>query len=148
MLQSPNALDRPIAGEEEALSLVATAAYLAISETDLMRLARQGEIPYSGPDTAPRFRTVDLDKYLERKSIMTTWEYLFVEVMEEKRIPRAWTINGEEIRDWRKGPSIYAFTDGLGREGWELVSAPSNQRGALVGLVFKRQRLPSADQTF
>lgn len=133
-------LPEPSLSTPQKLGLTEAAAYLAIDETDVARLVRLGEIAAAGGTGQLVFTTHDLDAYLLRKSQMTQWEYLFIEVVEEKRLPRPWTINGEEIPGWKNGPSIYAFTDDLGREGWELVGAPGNSKGALVGLVFKRPR--------
>lgn len=124
----------------ETLDLTSAAAYLGFTETEVARLAHLGEIPTARTAGCLIFTPSDLDAYLRRKSYMTQWEYMFVEVVEERRVPRPWTMNGEEIPNWKNGPSIYAFTADMGREGWELISAPSNAKGTLVGLVFKRPR--------
>lgn len=133
-------LPEPSQSPPETLGLTEAASYLALDETDVARLVRLGEIATSAGAEKLEFTTSDLDAYLLRKSQMTQWEYLFVEVVEEKRLPRPWTVNGAEIPNWKHGPSIYTYTEDLGREGWELISAPSNSKGALVGLVFKRPR--------
>lgn len=133
-------LPDPSLASPETLDLTGAAAYLAVDETDVARLVRLGEIATVAGAGKLEFTSRDLDAYLLRKSQMTQWEYLFVEVVEERRLPRPWTVNGAEIPNWKNGPSIYTYTEDLGREGWELISAPSNGKGALVGLVFKRPR--------
>jgi hypothetical protein len=120
------------------LDMFAAADYLAASEADVYRLYTWGEIlgVWEGSDL--RFRREDLDEYVFRKSRMTKWEYLFVEVQEERRVPRAATMNGEPLPDWKRGPSIYDFTAQLGEEGWELVGTHDTDKGVIVGLTFKR----------
>lgn len=120
------------------LDIFEAAAHLAMSESDLHRLITRGEIAGVWEGSDLRFRREDLDDYLIRKSSLTKWEYVFVEVQEEKRVPRAATLNGEPLPDWKRGPSIYEFTAQLGEEGWELVGTHDTDKGLIVGLTFKR----------
>ena len=116
------------------------AAYLAFSETTLHRLVRWKELPARRDGERLGFRVDDLDAYLIRRSRVPKWEYLFVEVDEDKHVPRPATFNGEPLENWKKGPSIFDFSNQLGGEGWELVIAHGDEKGILVGLIFKRQR--------
>ena len=133
LMESPRVLDA-----QEA------AAYLAFSETTLHRLVRWRQLPAIRAGQRLGFRVEDLDAYLIRRSAVPKWEYLFVEVEEERRIPRPVTINGELLDDWKKGPSIYEFAEQLGADGWELVTAHGGEKGVLVGLIFKRQSFEGA----
>ena len=125
------------------LDATEAAAYLAVSETALHRLAARGELPHTQQGDERYFRVEDLDAYLRRRSAMPKWEYLFVEVLEEKHVPRPATVNGRPLPDWKRGPSIYQYADDLGDEGWELVGAHGADKGVLAGLIFKRPK-PSA----
>lgn len=85
---------------------------------------------------------------------MQKWEYMFVVAEthgswgEEVWRPR-W-VNGAEIDDWKKSPTLHKFCNRVGSEGWELVQiGPGGDRGYTMGatsmagvsplpLVFKR----------
>jgi hypothetical protein len=52
---------------------------------------------------------------------MQTWEYLFLKATWRS----GWKIehvNGDPIDDWDEGPSMYAYINELGAEGWEMVN--------------------------
>jgi len=52
---------------------------------------------------------------------MQKWEYLYVYFSEHKYLcPKQ--VNGEELRDWKRGPYMMDYINQLGEEGWELVS--------------------------
>jgi len=51
---------------------------------------------------------------------MQRWEYLFVVSKYERDHYRPLEVNGEELRDWRKGPTLYDYSNA--EQGWELVS--------------------------
>ena len=93
---------------------------------------------------------------------MQKWEYLFavaeVHAAWGEEIWRPRWVNGEELREWKRGPTVQQFANQLGQEGWELVQVgPGGDRGytiattAAVGLsplpmFFKRPLPPSGDQ--
>lgn len=79
---------------------------------------------------------------------MQKWEYLFVTAEYEKDQWRPKYVNGQELRDWKKGPFIHDYSNQLGEQGWEIVSfgytATANQFGRTAAtwyrLVFKRSK--------
>jgi hypothetical protein len=74
---------------------------------------------------------------------MQKWEYLFVkrgDVFVEDWRPKY--INGKELDDWQKGPSVIDYCREAGIRGWEIVSFSPSQAG--LSLVFKR---PLEDRT-
>ncbi len=52
---------------------------------------------------------------------MQRWEYLTITVGDGRPI-RAYLMNGQELRDWKRGPHYSAFINDLGAQGWELVA--------------------------
>jgi hypothetical protein len=52
---------------------------------------------------------------------MQKWEYLSLECKVHGNGVRPHSVNGQELRDWKK-ISRYEFFNQLGEEGWELVS--------------------------
>lgn len=67
---------------------------------------------------------------------MQKWEYISVEI--EDGHPRY--VNGQELRDWKR-LGMHDFSNRLGDEGWELVSASVIGMGKYQQRVFKRTRL-------
>jgi hypothetical protein len=53
---------------------------------------------------------------------MQKWEYLFVVAEHGRHNWHPRRVNGQELRDWEKGPTISEYANQLGMEGWELVS--------------------------
>ncbi len=54
---------------------------------------------------------------------MQKWEYLEVAALDRGNsfwVP--YRVNGEELKDWRKGPNIHTYLNELGQQGWELVT--------------------------
>lgn len=76
---------------------------------------------------------------------MQKWEYQFVDCEWHNNDWRPKKVNGQELRDWKRGPSISDFSNQMGTEGWELVNLMTghNQFGVTqqYRLVFKRQKL-------
>ena len=70
---------------------------------------------------------------------MTKWEYLIIQPSEHRNVDKPWTVNGRELRNWKKGPDIYDYINQLGDEGWELVNVAS---AAYIGMryCFKRPK--------
>lgn len=76
------------------------------------------------------------------------WEYLFilvehVGIFSNQFLPRF--INGREIRDWKKGKSIFTAMSELGENGWELIASNPIMEGDPVQLsrwafIFKRSK--------
>ena len=69
---------------------------------------------------------------------MQRWEYLFVVAEPHgawgEEIWRARWVNGEELPNWRKGPTLHEYANRLGQEGWELVQVgPGGDRGYTLG---------------
>ena len=55
---------------------------------------------------------------------MQKWEYRFVTCRYAETggwKPRS--VNEEVLADWQSGPTMYAYANSLGEQGWELVSA-------------------------
>ena len=75
---------------------------------------------------------------------MQKWEYLFVVCEYQNDDWRPKYMNGQELRDWKRGPSVSDFSNQIGADGWELVNLMTgvNQFGETKSyrLVFKRQR--------
>jgi hypothetical protein len=78
---------------------------------------------------------------------MTKWEYLFVtgEFANNEWVARY--VNEKELPHWAEGPSIYATSNQLGEDGWELVNlatAPRPDKPVSYRLVFKRPKASAA----
>ncbi len=69
---------------------------------------------------------------------MQKWEYLYVTKYSANNQWRPFTLNGAEIRDWKKGPSIYEFFNRLGDEGWEMFAVDTTGYGSYY---FKRPKV-------
>jgi hypothetical protein len=68
---------------------------------------------------------------------MQKWEYLFVkcgDVFVEDWRPKY--VNGNELNDWQKGPTIMEYCKQAGIRGWEMISFTPGQTG--LSIVFKR----------
>jgi hypothetical protein len=65
------------------------------------------------------------------------WEYLQVQCDWGEKgyyaVPRR--VNGQELRDWKKGPSVYVYLNELGAQGWELICQE------LLVYTFKRPKM-------
>lgn len=70
------------------------------------------------------------------------WEYLEVVSDYDPRVgwwkPLPRWVNGEELPDWKKGPSLSKHINELGGQGWELVGTVSRINPSLI---FKRPKL-------
>lgn len=76
---------------------------------------------------------------------MQKWEYLFVRSAfaqpRNRNDPlRPHFINGQELRDWERGPTIYEFANQMGEQGWELVSFSYQGEYPQPSMVFKRPK--------
>lgn len=72
---------------------------------------------------------------------MQKWEYLFVGAEEAGRNIRPRYINDQEVPNWKKGQTLFAYANEMGKQGWELVSAPytgDHVYGTKPRLIFKR----------
>ena len=74
---------------------------------------------------------------------MQKWEYLEVRStwFGSSLLPQF--VNGQEIKDWKKGAGVYAYMATLGDEGWELAGAAyitGNVGGNAYVLTFKRPK--------
>ncbi len=67
---------------------------------------------------------------------MQTWEYLFVRVDMARNSRRPRAVNGEQLQNWKQGPTIIEFANELGEQGWELIGASV----AGFEFVFKRPK--------
>ena len=56
---------------------------------------------------------------------MQKWEYQEITTFENK----VRYVNGQELRDWKKGPHYMVYLNQLGMQGWELVAPYSAQYG-------------------
>jgi hypothetical protein len=63
------------------------------------------------------------------------WDYLFV--MGDEGHPRY--VNGQEIPNWKQGPTILDAMNHLIRKGWKLVSHTSALRRGYP-LIFRRRK--------
>ena len=63
------------------------------------------------------------------------WEYLFV--MDNEGRPRY--VNGQEIPNWKEGPTMSSAMNHLIGKGWKLVSHPSALRLGYP-LIFRRRK--------
>src|SRR5450631_2003415 len=72
----------------------------------------------------------------ERNNIMQKWEYLTMQLEYPGGRATARSVNGQELRDWKKTP-LYVLMNQLGADGWEFVSAigyhVSNGTNGLLG---------------
>jgi hypothetical protein len=66
---------------------------------------------------------------------MQNWDYLFV--MGEDGHPRY--VNGQEIPNWKEGPTMFGAMNHLIWKGWKLVSHPSIF-GLGNPLIFRRPK--------
>ncbi len=75
---------------------------------------------------------------------MQRWEYLFVTCIYHNDDWRPKYVNGQEVRDWKRGPSISEFSNRIGLDGWELVNLMTGHTESggteAYRLVFKRPR--------
>ena len=79
---------------------------------------------------------------------MQRWEYLFVTCVLERDEWKAMYVNGQEVRDWKRGPNLAEWSNERGAEGWELVSSTFAVGSVPIGmimdmdyrLIFKRPR--------
>lgn len=77
---------------------------------------------------------------------MQKWEYLFIilDFVNNTSKPR-WE-NASEIADWENGPSLFAYANRLGEQGWEIVGSPyTYSSDANIGnhnqrVIFKRPK--------
>ena len=69
---------------------------------------------------------------------MNNWEYMIVSPYDAGGQLRPWKVNGSELTDWRRGPSIYEYINRLGGQGWELVM--TREGDFYSEMVFKRPR--------
>jgi hypothetical protein len=71
------------------------------------------------------------------------WEYRFVSAEAIGVDWRPRYLNGAELPDWDRGPTLFEYAERCGREGWELVAAQvSGTEMSAYRLVFKRPIQP------
>jgi hypothetical protein len=70
---------------------------------------------------------------------MQKWEYLEVDVAGDKQVLFPFKVNGQELRDWKKGPNWFTYRNQLGDDGWELVTITTSG-GYSYGHIFKRPK--------
>jgi hypothetical protein len=81
--------------------------------------------------------TVGVSRRKERA--MQKWEYLFIAGAHHKGAWRPRLVDGEELRDWKRGPTIMEFSNKPSKEGWELVNlATTGYLHDTYRLTFKR----------
>ena len=69
---------------------------------------------------------------------MQKWEYMFVQSRLNKKFEYKPTqVNGQELRDWERGPAIHDFANQMGEQSWELIES-SPEHG--LRLIFKRPK--------
>ena len=74
---------------------------------------------------------------------MQQWEYLFVACQVYKDDWRPAYINGKALQNLDVAPTIYEYSNQMGKEGWELVSLDTHGEGDVTykfRLVFKRSK--------
>ena len=72
---------------------------------------------------------------------MQTWEYLYVWANVDGEDYRPQEVNGQELPNWERGPSISEYMNQVGAEGWEMVgysAAGYPMTGVSLHQVFKR----------
>jgi hypothetical protein len=52
---------------------------------------------------------------------MRRWEYRFIMCHFHEHWRPRW-LDGEELSEWKDGPSMFEFSNQLGEKGWELIS--------------------------
>jgi hypothetical protein len=67
------------------------------------------------------------------------WGYLFV-TFQVHKFYRPKEVNGKELQDWKRGPSMIDYFNQLGEEGWELVRLKEFSYGKEVEAIFKRPK--------
>lgn len=65
---------------------------------------------------------------------MQKWEYIIVQYRYEREKSRPRFINGNELKDWKKGPELSVHLNQLGEQGWELIQING------VEYIYKRPR--------
>ena len=77
---------------------------------------------------------------------MPKWEYLYVyEISYDDTITSEYIVNGV-LDDRHKDKQVWALSNELGEEGWEMISSfanyrtPQNSPATLWTLVFKRPK--------
>ena len=75
---------------------------------------------------------------------MQQWEYKFVECFYHLDDWFPAYENGNEIKNWKSGNNVAAYSNQLGQQGWELVGVATSAAGShgdyreWFRLVFKR----------
>ena len=79
--------------------------------------------------------------------MLQKWEYLFVLCEDTKEAWRPRYVNGQELRDWKRGSSQHEFSNQMGEQGWELVSSDlvlTSNYGQVglnaIRMIFKRPK--------
>ena len=72
---------------------------------------------------------------------MQRWEYRFVNCDYDNVWRPRW-VNGEELPNWKGGPSVAVYSNEAGDEGWELVTLSAGvTTDDPYRMVFKRPKL-------
>ncbi len=77
---------------------------------------------------------------------MQKWEYKFVECISHFDSWYPAFEDGEEIKNWKTGDDVTAFSNRLGEQGWEMVGSNYSAVGTeseyreFFRLVFKRPK--------
>ena len=67
---------------------------------------------------------------------MQQWEYLFVSSDMARNARRPRRVNGEQLHNWKQGPTMVEYANHLGEDGWELIGSSV----AGFELIFKRPK--------
>lgn len=86
--------------------------------------------PAPKPKTAPKRRAPSRKASSKRRVKRAQWEYVEI-VFRDYGGFRPCTINGEEVRHWKRAPLIYRYLNHLGEQGWELAGVGSQHKGQM-----------------
>jgi hypothetical protein len=82
--------------------------------------------PKPEPKTPPKRRAPAKRASRPSRPKRQIWEYQEV-IFRDYGGFRPRYVNGEELADWKDGPSIHEFLNQLGRDGWELAGVGSQE---------------------
>jgi hypothetical protein len=77
---------------------------------------------------------------------MQKWEYKFIDCFYHNEEWYPAYENGQDIKNWKQGPSIAGYSNQLGEQGWELVNLATSAAGSHTDhsewfrLAFKRPK--------
>jgi hypothetical protein len=72
---------------------------------------------------------------------MKAWEYLVITFSQDFNNYRPTFYNNTELPNWKKNPPMTEYLNGLGKDGWELVSSlPIGPNTGQIKLFLKREK--------